>query len=92
MVKVVALIPVQQKLTMSFIFLGWYKNAKYAGSLTDTVFKKSQFCCKVNKLITSSLFYFSPVSSDFFLISRTFLSLFCTCFKLQGLLDWLSDV
>ena len=36
---------VQQKWTMTFICLSWYKNAKNAGLLTDNVSKMSQFCC-----------------------------------------------
>ena len=88
--KVVALISVQQNCVMSFICHDWYKKAKYAGLLADIVLRKSQFCCNVNRLISSSLFLSSPlVSVDCF---RTLLRLFCTCFKLRGSWDWLTDV
>ena len=80
MTKIVVLISVQQKWTMSFICLGWYKNAKYAALLTDTVFKKLQFRC------------FSPEFSDYFLILPTLLRLFCTYSRFKGPLDCLSDV
>ena len=64
--KVVALISVQQNCVMSFICRDWYKKAKYAGLLADIVLRKSQFCCNVNRLISSSLFFSSPlVSVDF---------------------------
>ena len=88
--KVVALISVQQNCVMSFICRDWYKKAKYAGLLADIVLRKSQFCCNVNRLISSSLFLSSPlVSVDCF---RTLLRLFCTCFKLRRSWDWLTDV
>ena len=88
--KVVALISVQQNCVMSFICRNWYKKAKYAGLLVDIVLRKSQFCCHVNRRISSSLFLSSPiVSVDYF---RTLLRLFCTCFKLRGSCDWFTVV
>ena len=77
---------------MSFICLGWYENATYAGLLTDTAFKKPQFCCKVSRLVSSSLLCFSQVFLEFFFHITNITEVILYLFQIAGSLDWLSDV